>query len=222
MDFHSHLLPGLDDGARTLEDSLRLIQYIQAWGYTHIVTTPHIHSGLYPNPHPLIRQKLAEVKAALLENNIHIPFEAAAEYYLDEHFATLLAADDPLLCIFDRCVLVEFSFLALPPQWIEYLFQLRLKGYTPVLAHPERYAYLHNDFAGYEYLKDMGCRFQINILSLTGHYGSRVQHAAENLIKHQMAEYICTDLHHEHHARQIQLALQNKRIRHVVQTLKHL
>lgn len=219
MDFHSHLLPGIDDGAPTLDVSLNLIRYMQGLGYTRIVTTPHIHSALYPNTHAIIREKLAEVKTALLAHDISIPFEAAAEYYIDEHFAALLAADEPLLCVFDRCVLVEFSFFALPPQWIECLFKLRLKGYTPILAHPERYLYLHRNFDEYERLKDMGCQFQVNLLSLSGNYGNRVRDLALELIECEMVEHICTDLHNEQHAEQIRSALQQKRILHALQNL---
>ena len=221
MDFHSHLLPGIDDGAQTLEESLSLIRQLQAFGYTHIVTTPHIHSSLYPNTHDTIRQKCAEVRSALREHHIQISFDAAAEYYLDEHFAALLAEQESLLCVFERCVLIEFSFLAFPPQWIEYLFKLRLQGYTPILAHPERYPYLHRSFDEYDRLKDMGCRFQINLLSLAGYYGKRVREVAEALLEDQMVEHICTDLHHAQHAEHIQSALQNKRILHAVQSLQH-
>lgn len=221
MDFHSHLLPGIDDGAQTLEESLSLIRQLQAFGYTHIVTTPHIHSSLYPNTHDTIRQKCAEVRSALREHHIQIPFDAAAEYYLDEHFAALLANDEPLLCVFERCVLFEFPFMGLPPQWIECLFKLRLKGYTPILAHPERYLYLHRDFDEYERLKDMGCRFQINLLSLAGYYGNRIRDVARELLDCQMAEHICTDLHHAQHAEHIQSALQNKHILHALQSLQH-
>lgn len=220
MDFHSHLLPGIDDGAQTLDDSLSLVRRLQALGYTHIVTTPHIHSSLYPNTHETIRQKCAEVRSALLENDILIPFDAAAEYYVDEYFATLLDSHEALLCVFDRCVLVEFPFLAPPHQWVECLFKMRLKGYTPILAHPERYLYLHRSFEEYERLKDMGCRFQINLLSLAGYYGNRIRDIAGELLEYQMAEHICTDLHHEQHAERIQAALQNKHILHAIQTLQ--
>lgn len=212
LDFHSHLLPGIDDGAATIEDSLALIRQLQELGYSRLVTTPHIYKELYPNTHAIIREKLAEVRAALHENAIEIAFDAAAEYFLDEHFESLLNSGEPLLCVFDRCVLVETSFLAPHPQLEEYLFRMRTKGYTPILAHPERYAFLFQDIEQYERLKDMGCRFQVNLLSLTELYGKPVQKTAEKLLSLEMIDYFCTDLHHQAHADSLREALKHKNV----------
>ena len=212
MDFHSHLLPGIDDGAATLEDSIALIRQLQGLGFSRIVTTPHIYKEFYPNTQAIIREKLEEVRTALRENGITIEFDAAAEYFLDEHFESLLKSGEPLLCVFDRCVLVETSFLAPHPQMEEYLFRMRTKGYTPILAHPERYAFLFNDLDQYERLKDMGCRFQLNLLSLTELYGRPVQKTAEKLLDLEMIDYFCTDLHHQAHADSLRDALNHKNV----------
>jgi protein-tyrosine phosphatase len=212
LDFHSHLLPGLDDGAQTIEDTLSLVRQMQEMGFSRIVTTPHIYRELYPNTRDRILEKLDEVRAALRENHIEIELGAAAEYFLDEHFESLLNAKEPLLCVFDRCVLVETSFLAPHPQLEEYLFSMRMKGYTPILAHPERYAFLHHDFDQYERLLDMGCRFQVNLLSLTELYGRPVQKTAEKLLAQEMIDYFCTDLHHQAHADNLRGALKHKNV----------
>jgi len=220
LDFHSHLLPGLDDGAQTIEDTLSLIRQMQELGFPRIVTTPHIYWELYPNTRDRILEKLDEVRAALRENHIEVELDAAAEYFLDEHFESLLKSNEPLLCVFGRCVLVETSFLAPHPQLEEYLFAMRMKGYTPILAHPERYAFLHHDFDQYERFLDMGCRFQVNLLSLTELYGRPVQKTTEKLLALEMIDYFCTDLHHQAHADSLRGALKHKNVSKAIEYFK--
>lgn len=216
LDFHSHLLPGIDDGAKTLEDSLSLIRQMQELGFYRLVTTPHIHWEFYQNTREIILAKLEEVRTALRENNIQVELSAAAEYFLDEHFAGLLASSEPLLTVFDHFVLVETSFFGPHPQMEDYLFRLQTKGYAPILAHPERYAFLHDDFEKYRRLKDLGCRFQINLLSLAEYYGPAVRQTAEKLIRAGMADYFCTDLHHQRHVDKLREALGNKVVQAVL------
>ncbi|MBK8880528.1 MAG: hypothetical protein IPN74_19065 [Haliscomenobacter sp.] len=212
-DFHSHLLPGIDDGAKTMEDSLSLIRQMMELGFSQITTTPHINSEYYPNTREIILGKLEEVRAALREHQIPLELHAAAEYYLDDHFEGLLASGEPLLTVWDNFVLVEMSFFGAPPKLEEYIFRLRTKGYAPILAHPERYGFLHQDFGKYQRLKDLGCRFQLNILSLSGYYDRPVQQAAEKLVRLGMADYLCTDLHHQRHLDHLREALESKGVR---------
>lgn len=196
---HAHLLPGIDDGAQTMEDTLRLVQDLKALGYHHLIATPHIFKEHYPNTSTIVRQKLAEVRAALAAANVDITLEAAAEYYLDEHFEDLLEQGD-LLTFGNKHLLVEMSFYAPYPRLHEVVFALRTKGYRPILAHPERYGYYAAQFDQFEQIKNYGCELQVNLLSLSGYYGKSTKTLAHKLLDAGLVDYIGTDMHHAQHA----------------------
>lgn len=197
-DMHSHFLPGIDDGAQTIEDSIELITNMQQLGYKRIVTTPHIKVDHYPNTSAIIMSKLAEVKTALNERGIDMPVHAAAEYYIDDYFLGLLDTE-PLLTIWKNEVLVEISFMFEPIQLGDIIFRLTSRGYQPIMAHPERYMYYHHDFDKYEELKNRGCYLQMNINSLAGYYGKQVKQVAEKLFSMGMYDYVGTDMHNLKH-----------------------
>ena len=168
VDIHSHLLPGIDDGAKDLDESIALIEKMSSFGIKNFVTTPHILGDVYPNTPQIINAKLKIVQKELVKRNrIDITIKAAAEYMLDEQFLTLVENDQPLLTLKDNLVLVEMSYFSPPINLYDMLFQLQLKGYKPVLAHPERYNSYHNNFRIFTKLKSAGCLFQLNLLSLT-------------------------------------------------------
>jgi tyrosine-protein phosphatase YwqE len=124
---------------------------------------------------------------------------AAAEYFIDEHFVQELKEKKPLLTLKDNLVLVEFSMVTAPFDLGEVLFELQLQNYQPVIAHPERYIYLRNKKAFFDELKEHGCYFQLNLLSLVGHYGASVQELAEYLVKKDHYDFAGTDMHSERH-----------------------
>lgn len=198
-DLHSHLIPGIDDGAKTVEDALALVKELYQLGYRHIITTPHVMADLYPNTPKDITDGLAVLRDAVSAAGLEVKIDAAAEYFIDEHFAALVDHDQ-LLTLPENRVLVEMSTLSAPPNLFNDLFRLQTKGYQPVLAHPERYVFLKSDFRQYSRLKDYGCEFQLNILSLTGYYGKPVRETALKLLKNNMVNFLGTDMHHERHA----------------------
>jgi tyrosine-protein phosphatase YwqE len=198
-DMHSHLLPGIDDGSPNMETSLQLIRGMTALGFTKLITTPHIMWDMYKNTNEVILKKLDELRAAVLAEGIAVEINAAAEYFLDDYVAGLLKKNEPLLAVSSKMVLVEFS-LANPSMSLkEILFEMQMQGYQPIIAHPERYIYLERNKEFYEELKDIGCIFQLNLLSLTNHYGKSVQELAQYLIKKEYYELVGTDLHHFRH-----------------------
>jgi tyrosine-protein phosphatase YwqE len=200
IDIHSHLLPGIDDGAEDLNNSIELIKEMSSFGIKNFITTPHILGDIYPNTPEIIRNKLAELKKELLKRNmIDISINAAAEYMMDEHFSILLNKEKELLTLKDNLILVEMSYFSPPINLFEILFQIGLKGYKPILAHPERYNSYHNNFRIFQKLKNAGCLFQLNLLSLTEIYGKGVQKTAENLLKENMYDFVGTDAHHFNH-----------------------
>ena len=203
-DMHSHLIPGIDDGSPDMATSLELIKGFAELGYKKIITTPHILWEVYPNTAEGINGGADELKKALAETDSTIELIAAAEYFIDEHFQGLLKNKTPLLTISGNMVLVEFSMLTAPLDLQEVLFEMQMQNYQPVIAHPERYTYLSRRKDFFEDLKNAGGLFQLNLLSLTGHYGSAVQELAEYLLKKDYYDFAGTDLHHHRHLAALQ------------------
>jgi tyrosine-protein phosphatase YwqE len=196
---HSHLLPGIDDGSPDLATSLQLIRGLKGLGDKKIITTPHVLWEIYPNTRETIVNKQQEVQKEIEAAGIDIEFRAAAEYFIDDHFADQLKNKVPLLTISANMVLVEFSMVNMPMDLQEVLFEMQLQNYQPVLAHPERYSFLVRKKEVFDELKNAGCLFQLNLLSLSGHYGEGIQQIAESLLKKGYYDYAGTDLHHHRH-----------------------
>lgn len=203
-DMHSHLIPGIDDGSPDMDTSIQLIEGLRDAGYEKLITTPHLMLDLYPNNRQIITRGYEKLKAEVEKRNINIHLQAAAEYFLDDHFDRLLQQDEPLLTIKDNLVLVEFSFASAPLDYKEKIFAIQMKGYKPILAHPERYSYFHHKPEIYDELKNSGCLFQVNILSFSGYYGKGVAQMAERLLKLKYIDLLGTDLHHHRHLEHLQ------------------
>jgi protein-tyrosine phosphatase len=203
-DMHSHLLPGIDDGSPDSTTSIELIKGLCALGYKKIITTPHVLWELYPNTSAIIQNKTADMRKALSEAGIEVEFHAAAEYFMDDHFAEGLKKRAPLLTISGNMVLVEFSMISAPLDLQEVLFEMQMQDYQPVIAHPERYTYLMRKKEVFETLKSAGCLFQLNLLSLSGYYGEAVLRLADYLLKNNYYSLVGTDLHHAGHLAQLQ------------------
>mgnify|MGYP002624669045 CR=1 FL=1 len=216
-DMHSHLLPGIDDGVPTIEEALEVIKALRNLGYRRLVTTPHVMVERYPNTTEIILDKFNLLKEAVLRADIPVEVVAAAEYFMDDHFAGLLEKGDLMTLDAHGKVLVEMSFLHPPLALKQYLFDMQTQGYVPVLAHPERYPFYHNKLDEYRTLKEAGCLFQVNILSITGHYGPDVQQATQLLLKHKMVDFLGTDAHRLRHAQTLRAALRSG---HLEKTLK--
>ncbi len=198
-DMHSHFIPGIDDGAKTMEDSLALIGAMAGMGYKTIITTPHIMVDYYPNTAAIILDGLQKVHDAVKASGLDVTVRAAAEYYIDESFIKLLDTE-PLLTIYQKEVLVEFSMLYEPPMLAEAIFKLQGAGYKPIIAHPERYLFFHNDLKRFREFRDRGCLLQLNMLSVTGYYGKNIKMVADELLSKGMYDYCGSDMHHERHA----------------------
>ncbi|SFQ25602.1 tyrosine-protein phosphatase [Parafilimonas terrae] len=198
-DMHSHLLPGLDDGLQTIDQTVSYIRQLQQMGYQKLICTPHILAEVYPNSPATILPKLELVRTALLENNIGIQVEAAAEYMVDLDFENHVMEGKPLLTFGKSLILIEMSYVAASNNIESAIFQLKLKGLQPVLAHPERYNYYAGNIETFQRFIDLGCYLQINILSLMGYYGEGPKKTAQNLLKKNMVTLVGTDMHHENH-----------------------
>ena len=198
-DMHSHLIPGIDDGSPDMATSIELIKGLSQLGYKKLITTPHVLWDVYPNTSQQIIDGLTVLQNAVKEADIDIEIGAAAEYFIDEHFEEDIKHKVPLLPISGNMVLVEFSMITAPMDLQQILFEVQIQGYQPVIAHPERYIYLQNRKEFFTELKEAGCLFQLNLLSLTGHYGRSVQELAEYLCKNDYYHLAGTDLHGVRH-----------------------
>ncbi len=186
---HSHLIPGLDDGARTLDDSIMLISRMHGLGYEKLIITPHIQGEFFCNTPETIRNGLEKVRRALKSENIPVEIQAGAEYMLDDRFEEK-AEKGELLSFGDKYILLELSYFNPHPNLKTFVFNLQVDGYKVILAHPERYTYWHNDFSKFEDLKNRGVFFQLNIISLANFYPDPVNKFAEKLIDKGMIEFI--------------------------------
>lgn len=208
VDMHSHLIPGIDDGSNSMEETLAMLRKFKEMGFSKVITTPHIKLGSFENTSEIIQQGAHEVKQAILENNLDIHFEAAAEYYFDFSLMEKIEKND-ILSFSDGHVLVEYSFHQRPMGYKEMIFALQMKGYKPILAHFERYPYYHNSVEKAEQLRDRGVKIQLNLLSLFGHYGPAIQKQAELLIKEKQVDLVASDCHRLDHLEIIQANAKN-------------
>ena len=196
LDLHSHLIPGIDDGSKSMEESLNLLRGMEALGYKKVITTPHIMFDAYKNTPHIIRDGLASLRQAAKSEGIEIEIEAAAEYYLDEGFYDHLHSND-VMSIKDKYLLFETSYVSKPLQLEEMIFEIGTAGYIPVIAHPERYRYVKDPKKEYTRLKDLGVMFQVNLNSLGGHYGKDAKRKVDFLSSEGMIDFLGSDIHHK-------------------------
>ena len=210
VDIHSHLLPGIDDGVQDMEEALQVIKELIELNYKKLITTPHINSEFYPNTADIIEERLAAVRQKIKEENLPVELHAAAEYYLDETLIEKLDKNEKLLTMGDNYLLFECSFLNEPLYLKDFLFKAQSKGYKPILAHPERYAFVHSNPEIIEDLKSRGILLQVNMMSLAGHYNKAAKKIAEKLIKNQQVDLLGSDCHNSQHIHVIKEAINSK------------
>jgi tyrosine-protein phosphatase YwqE len=198
IDIHSHLLPNIDDGATSIENSLYLISSLQSIGISQFITTPHTFNGVWDNTMQQIKRVELETTTKLSDMGFATNMKAASEYLLDDHFVSLFQKNE-ILTLKDTYVLVEMSYINAPVQLYDILFEMQVAGYKPVLAHPERYNFYHQNFEQYNKLKNAGCLFQLNLLSTVGYYGKSVADTAKKLLSKGLIDFVGTDVHHQKH-----------------------
>ncbi|MEO7263366.1 MAG: CpsB/CapC family capsule biosynthesis tyrosine phosphatase, partial [Ferruginibacter sp.] len=188
-----------DDGSPDVETSIQLVKGLKALGISRSIATPHIIGDMYRNDADSIFGAQQSLQSALDKEGIVFELSAAAEYMLDNYFFELLDNKAIMLTVKDKLLLTEFSYSAMPSYPEKMSFAIITEGYTPILAHPERYGYYHRDHSFYHRLKDLGFLLQVNLLSLTGYYGKEVAAAGRYILKNDLASFVATDLHHHRH-----------------------
>ena len=198
-DIHSHILPGLDDGSPDVETSIELIKSLSGAGINRFICTPHIIGDMYRNTPETINRALYVLKKACLENGLDTHISAAAEYMLDDYFMELLRKKESLLTLTKNYILTELSYATKPDNLEQIAFEININNYLPLMAHPERYFYYHKNYDAFFRLKELGFLLQVNLLSLTGYYGTPASKAANFLFKNELVDFVGTDLHHFNH-----------------------
>lgn len=214
-DMHAHLLPGIDDGAADIDESKLLISGLQELGFSRFIATPHIMPGVYDNNSDGITQKWNDlINAIVPQPQLH----AAAEYYIDIDFPARIRSGEKMLSFGEQYVLVEVNMTQPELKLQESLFELRLAGYKPVLAHVERYPYMFkkNSLKEYEQLRDADILLQVNLRSFIGDYGEPQKRIAKALAEVGLINFLGTDIHR---AAQLPLIAQSMADKHVQQLL---
>ncbi len=198
VDIHSHILPGIDDGASTISHTTKLLEGLNKIGFSKCIATPHTLPEIWENTSNGIKETFQATKEQLQEPHQTMLQHAASEYMINEAFLERLQTE-PLLTIKDNIVLIEMSYMNPPLALKEIIFEIQLKGYQPLLAHPERYLFYHQNTKMYQTLKELDVKFQLNLLSSVGYYGSSVATAADFLLKENYIDFVGTDVHHMKH-----------------------
>ncbi len=188
IDYHSHILPSVDDGVDNMQESLDILSYFEQLGIRKVILTPHINAQSKDDIDQFLENRFNELLARYSGN---VKLHLAAEYMLDLSFEKRIYSG--LKYIDDNRVLVETSYVAPPKNLPNLLYELVANGNTPIIAHPERYMYMSD--RNYKELKNKGCQFQLNILSLCDFYGKGVKEKSTELLKKGMYDVVGTDIH---------------------------
>ena len=208
VDIHSHILPGIDDGAKNIKESLELISEMKKLGFSKIIGTPHTYPNLYNNTTDTIRNSY-NLLISNLKDEIVIDY---ASEYLIENGLIEKAKKNELLCLKENYLLVEMSFMSAPLHLSEIIFELVVNGYKPVLAHPERYIFFYEKFEKFHRLKEIGCMFQINLLSATNYYGKQTRKILDKLLENKLVDFVGSDIHRKNHILQFDKKIRIKNI----------
>ncbi len=219
-DIHSHVLPGIDDGAKTVEDTKLLLSQLKELGFAKLNATPHIMGGTWDNNVETIFESFSYAKENLPNDLRPMLNSFSAEYMVDYEFLKKIKSEK-LLIIGKNYVLIEFSFMEAPKIIFDVINELQMEGYEIILAHPERYAYYHKHFYLYEELKSYNIKFQMNLLSSVGYYGNKIMQTADSLLENGFIDFTGSDVHHQGHIDSFQKKVKIKNIKAFQQAMEN-
>jgi tyrosine-protein phosphatase YwqE len=221
IDIHSHLLPGIDDGVKTIYQSGYILEQFESFGIKKVITTPHVMQDIWPNSSQTIISNLKKLKDSLTPLGIrNIELQAGAEYMIDDLFYERIKNND-ILPLHNNYILVEMSTFAPPINLNEIVFEIKLAGYIPILAHPERYSFYQNDLKKYDILKKAGFLFQLNLLSMSGYYGDHIKFFAKKLINLGYIDFTGTDIHNYYQLQVLEKGFPDKVASKIIPLMKN-
>ena len=195
IDLHCHCVPGIDDGVRTIGDSITMLRMLADVGFGRVIATPHMCTGAYDNDRLSIQRAFALLLPHVVSSDVHTSLDLASEHYLDDVVFRRIMSGEGLPYPGGRAVLLEWGRDRLPLKLMDRLFDIRCRGMRPVIAHPERYRACWTDMSVMESLVDGGAVLLMNIGSVAGEYGSGVRIAAERMLDAGLYYAACTDAH---------------------------
>ena len=216
VDIHSHLIPNVDDGSTSYEETKTIMSKMKEYGFKKWITTPHIMIDGYPNTSNGLKKGLSQLKDNLLKDGHDFDISIASEYYFDSHFMALLERKDLLTMNEENYVLIEFSYLNKPLNAMHGIAELKANGYRVILAHPERYNFFHGDLQAYRDLKNAGVLFQLNMFSLVNAYGPGAMMTARMLVDEEMYDFIGTDIHNQRQLAYLEKARRSRYLKKVL------
>ena len=208
IDIHSHILPEIDDGAKNIAESIKLIEEMERMGFNKIIATPHTYPGLYDNTNLTIEKSFHNLISAY-KGDVIINY--SSEYMIDDLIISSIYKNS-LIPIKNKYILIEIPFLFEPPNLYKIIFELQTNGFTPILAHPERYRFWHNDLSKFEELKKIGCKLQLNLLSAVGIYGKNITKFTDVLLEKNFIDFVGSDIHNLIHCKFFDKKLKIKNI----------
>ncbi len=223
-DIHCHILPGVDHGSRSIEDSLDMLQAEIEMGINRVILTSHVTAVTFENTRESLMDAFLKLQDAVTDAGLDIQLFLSAEYRMDEYFDKEYAADH-LIPMPGNHILLENSFQQELMNLDDLLFDMQVKGYKTILAHPERYPYYSRRRKRYEQLHNAGAKFQVNILSFTGYFGEEARESALWFVRNGMIDYLGSDMHNVKHAHIIMDYIKSKEWRklapEIEQTVKN-
>ncbi|MCQ2289852.1 MAG: hypothetical protein MJZ63_01070 [Muribaculaceae bacterium] len=218
-DVHCHILPGVDHGAKNIQNGIELLKADMDMGIDRVILTSHVTSETFENTPETLQAAFDTFKAAVDEAGLDIEMHLSAEYRIDDYWQKEYAAGH-IIPMPGNYILLENSFVQELIGSDQMMFDLMCKGYKPILAHPERYPYWAHNRERYEKMHNTNLKFQINILSFTGYFGSSARDTANWLVKNGMVDMLGSDMHHLEHAEIIKDYLRSKEWRKISEKLQ--
>ncbi|MHC1724387.1 MAG: tyrosine-protein phosphatase [Aminipila sp.] len=198
VDIHSHILPGLDDGSVDLDTTIRMLQNAERCGTKAIIATPHYYRGYFENEYEDVVKLVEFLKGDMADRGMNMDIYPGQEVFLDKHTALMYKKGCIRGLNGSRYLLVEMPMQDYDASLLDVVYELRLLGAVPVLAHPERYTYIIDKVEVINSFVEEGCLFQINTGSITGIFGKPVQKAAKVLIENGLCNFVASDAHTNH------------------------
>lgn len=195
LDIHNHILPGIDDGSKNMETTIEMLKIAKNDGIEKIIATPHFYKFNYENNYSDVVNLIKEIRKSALEEDIDIEILPGQEVYLDEFTLELYKRREIGTLNYSKYMLVELQPSKLESHILDIIYELRVEGIIPIIAHPERYLFLHNNLENLNGFIKEGCLFQINAGSIAGIYGKKLKKIAEKLINNNICDFIATDAH---------------------------